>query len=107
MGLLTLLTLGLVFWKLWIPITVTFDSRGIVLTVWRWRRRIPWGNIDHLELYDAGMFLCAQSQPAHRAPLQSFFVPCGRAGDVVPLFCQHYRPVVIHDPSSASNGPPP
>ncbi|MFO7901523.1 MAG: hypothetical protein ACQESR_06110 [Planctomycetota bacterium] len=107
MGLLTLLTLLLVFWKLWIPITVKFDSQGIMLTVWRWRRRIPWRHIDHLELHEAGMFLCPQSQPAHRVPLQSFFVPWRQKRNDIPLFCRRYRPVVLHEPSSASGTPSP
>lgn len=103
MGLLTLLALMLVFWKLWIPITAQFDPHGVVLTIWRWPRRIAWRDIHHLELHKAGVFLCPYPQPAYRSPLHSLFLPWGPNRAPILAFCRVYRPVVLHGENAASS----
>ena len=64
-----------------------------MLSVLGQRRWIAWRNIDHLELHDEGLFLCARPQPASQAVLDTFFLPWGKERTSIAEFCEQYRPL--------------
>lgn len=103
MAMLALLALTLSLWQLWIPITTEFDPRGIVLTLLGQRRRIAWQSIDHLELHEAGVFLCAGPQSARRAALDTIFLPWGKDRESISSFCQNYRPLTEQEKQEKSH----
>jgi len=92
MGMLSALVLVLATWKLWVPVTTEFEPRGIVLTTLGRSQRIAWRDIDHLELHEAGVFLCTQPVRLPRGATNSLFLPWGNDRSSIAAFCQQYHP---------------
>jgi hypothetical protein len=74
MGALVFLALATSAWRLWIPVTFDFNSKGILQTALGRRRRTAWSQIAGFQSYTGGVLLLADAERSVLSPLQGVFV---------------------------------
>ena len=74
MGIAVFVALALSVWRLWVPVTFEFNSRGVTQDCWGRRRRIPWIDVAHYEVLSSGVLLSADRNRVPLAPLRSICV---------------------------------
>ncbi len=86
MGIVALLALLFVFWKLWVPVHYEVGSRGITQKFAIWRRHVPWSSVTRFEVRYRGVVFFIDAEPHPLAAFRGLYVPCAReAADVVKL----------------------
>lgn len=61
-------------WRLWVPVTFEFRSRGVIYSVLGRSRRIPWTQIARYEDRPRGLLLFAEDDTSPLATLRSIHV---------------------------------
>ena len=74
MGGLCFVALAISAWRLWIPVTFEFCSRGVIYTVLGRTRQIPWTQIGRYEVRRHGLFFFPDKEPEPLSRLQSMYV---------------------------------
>ena len=74
MGGLCFVALALAAWRLWIPVTFEFRSKGILYSVFGRTRQIPWTRVARYEVRPRGLLLYADHAPPPLAALRSLFI---------------------------------
>lgn len=86
MGVLALLAMLLVFWKLWVPVQYEVGSRGVTQTFAIWRRHVPWSSVTRFEVRYVGVVFYIDAEPHPLAAFRGLYVPCSReVADVLKL----------------------
>jgi hypothetical protein len=62
-------------WNLWLPVKFELGPKGIVRSVFRWRRRFPWSEFGSYELQPHGVFLWPLSRETACSPVHGLFLP--------------------------------
>lgn len=66
--------LAIAAWRLWVPVTFEFRSRGVIYSVLGRSRRIPWTQIARYEVRPRGLLLFAEDDKSPLAALRSTYV---------------------------------
>lgn len=66
MGGLCFVALGIAGWRLWAPITYDLTSRGVIYSILRRTRRIPWAQIARFEERERGLLLFTDEEATVR-----------------------------------------
>lgn len=74
MGGVCFIALAMAAWRLWVPVTFEFRSRGVVMTVLRRSRQIPWTQIARYEARKHGLLLFAEVDTSPMATLKSIYI---------------------------------
>jgi len=78
--------LGVLFvasWRMWIPISFEFSSKGVSQSVFGWQRRVPWTQIARCEIRRQGVLLLADAELTPLSPLRGVFVRWNRQREEV------------------------
>ena len=67
--------LAVAAWRLWVPVTFEFRSRGVIYTVLGRARQIPWTQIARYEVRPRGLLLFAEADTSPLAALRSVYIP--------------------------------
>jgi hypothetical protein len=73
-GLFTSAAFAVSLWRLFVPVTFDFGSRGIVQTLRKGRRRIPWNHVARYGVLSHGVLLSPDPEQTALAPLRSTYV---------------------------------
>lgn len=74
MGGVCFAALAIAAWRLWVPVTFEFRSRGVIYSAFGRSRRIPWTQIARFEERPRGMLLFAEDDTSPLAMLRSIHV---------------------------------
>lgn len=74
MGGASFVALAIAAWRLWVPVTFEFRSRGVIYRVLGRSRQIPWTQIARYEVRPRGLLLLAEDDTSPVALLRSLFV---------------------------------
>jgi hypothetical protein len=74
MGGVCFAALAIAAWRLWVPVTFEFRSRGVIYSVLGWSRRIPWTQIARYEDRPRALLLFAEDDTSPLATLRSIHV---------------------------------
>ncbi len=74
MGGVCFAALAIAAWRLWVPVTFEFRSRGVIYSVLGRSRRIPWTHIARYEDRPRGLLLFAEDDTSPLATLRSIHV---------------------------------
>ena len=74
MGGVCFAALAMAAWRLWVPVTFEFRSRGVSYRVLRRSRQIPWTQIARYEVRSRGLLLFAEDDTSPLAALRSTYI---------------------------------
>lgn len=66
--------LSMAAWRLWVPVTFEFRSRGVIYSAFGRSRHIPWTQIARYEARPRGLLLFAEDDRSTLAALRSIYV---------------------------------
>jgi len=66
--------LAMAAWRLWVPVSFEFCSRGVIYSVLGRSRRITWTQIAHFEDRPRGLLLFLEDDTSPLATLRSIYV---------------------------------
>ena len=92
LAVLALSAVGLVFAKLYLPVTYTIDEDGLHQSIWRFRRLVKWTLLERAELREGGLLLLPQARNALLTRLWAIFVPCDEQLDTAQTLIETYAP---------------
>ncbi len=78
MGGVCFAALAIASWRLWLPVTFEFRSRGVVTRVLGRSRQIPWSQIARFEVRRHGLLLFADNDTSPIASLRAVYVRWNR-----------------------------
>ena len=90
MGGLCFAALALAAWRLWIPVTFEFRSRGVLYRVLGVSRRIPWTRIVRLEVRRDALLLFGEDDPSQLAVLRSLYIRFNGQRDAIMAVVDYY-----------------
>ncbi|MBI2480528.1 MAG: hypothetical protein HYV60_18440 [Planctomycetia bacterium] len=74
MGGICFAALSIAAWRLWIPVSFEFRSRGLIYTVLGRSRQIPWTQIARYEAKPRGLLVFAEDDRSPLAALRSIYI---------------------------------
>lgn len=74
MGACCFAALAIAAWRLWVPVTFEFRSRGVIYRVLGRSRQIPWTQIARYAVRPRGLLLFAEDDTSPLAILRSLYV---------------------------------
>ena len=74
MGGASFVALAIVAWRLWMPVTFEFRSRGVIYRVLGRSRQIPWTQIARYEVRPRGLLLLAEDDTSPLTLLRSLYI---------------------------------
>lgn len=75
MGGVSFAALAVAAWRLWVPVTFEFGSRGVIYSVLGRTRHLPWSHIARYEVRPRGLLLFAEADTSPLAALRSVYIP--------------------------------
>lgn len=75
--------LAIAAWRLWVPVTFEFRSRGVIYRVLGRSRQIPWTQIAAYEVRPRGLLLLAEADASPFALLRSLYVAWNGQRDAI------------------------
>lgn len=86
LGVMSFLVLATAAWRLWVPVSFTLSSRGIVETVLGRDRRVSWPQIARYKIYNNGLLLLADAQATPFESLRGVYIRwSGRRDELLEL----------------------
>lgn len=90
LGWVATFALIVTLWRVWIPVTWEFSSRGVLERKFGRKRRIPWAAIRHSEAYRRGVLLLPDRVLNSLAPLRGVYVPWGNQREALLANLEYY-----------------
>ncbi|MEX0818544.1 MAG: hypothetical protein WD070_03095, partial [Pirellulaceae bacterium] len=74
MGGVCFAVLAMAAWRLWVPVTFEFRSRGVTYRAFGRPRQIPWTQIARYEIRPRGLLLFAEQDTSPLSALRSLYI---------------------------------
>jgi len=81
---LSLVSLAVAAWRLWVPVTFDLGSKGVIQRIAGRARQIPWAQFARYQALPLGLLLSTDADPTLTAAVYSLFIPwTGRRDEIL------------------------
>ena len=90
MTLVALGSFGVALWRVWIPVRFELSPKGVVETVFRRKRRVPWSSIKRCQIRRAGVLLLPTKDSSPISLLSGIYLSWGDQKEALLSCINHY-----------------